>query len=552
MGQILKFPIIVVTDKATEEQFGMLNTLRDSVRPLETASRELAVSERGITQGVKEKFNIWVKADNNTSLPTAEYIPFLNSVNMIPTYPLTGAPAGAGNLVKYHSVSGAGLLSIAEDDNNIYINAWEGSGGVSGAVSGELTIAKTLNGGILQEASYTNYSAFDPTTGVATLTGLPSNSSIVFKEPKLGDAIGKILIKCTEAFDDPTTYFSIGTLYDPEYYVKKFVAPQSIIKSEGDLINHEYGTGLYDKVHYITDVVAAADGYTSFRLQGTLNGFTMGGYNPTVSTVIDAFSFVTDGNATSVGSLATPVYHQAGGRSTTHGFVFGGYTGTAVISDVQKFLLAATTTTSKVSNLVSTKYQLHSLNSETKIFVCGSTIAGRDIERFVIASDSVEAALNNAFTSSKQSGSGGSSTALGFGLTAAGYFSDDVIEKFVFATEAASALSYTLTNNLHSVAQTESADNWYTMGGYPGSGLFSSVIEKAPFATEANSVNCGNLSANAGYPNDGQCSTNYGYCTGQYFTGGNLIDKWAFATDGLASDIGDLSSERGLGAGTQY
>jgi len=51
----------------------------------------------------------------------------------------------------------------------------------------------------------------------------------------------------------------------------------------------------------------------------------------------------------------------------------------------------------------------------------------------------------------------------------------------------------------------------------------------------------------------GQSSTTHGYCTGGY-NGGylNVIQKFTFAADANATDVGDLTGVTYAAAGTQY
>jgi hypothetical protein len=229
MGQIVKFPIIVIDDKVSEERIGITPKLRDSVRAPDIASREAVVSEAGIRKSIIENVNASTCAAN--LIPSGhEYVPIFDSISsfstsgsgFLPSGGITGAVSGnCGNLLRYNSIQGIGNITTSSDENTIYIDA------VNDITSGiTVVINKTINGGIEQEASKINYSDFDATSGVG-LSGFTRFTA--FKDPKVGDAIGKILIKCTEAFDDETTFFSIGTVNDPEYYVKTFKAPNLLV-----------------------------------------------------------------------------------------------------------------------------------------------------------------------------------------------------------------------------------------------------------------------------------------------------------------------------------
>jgi hypothetical protein len=65
--------------------------------------------------------------------------------------------------------------------------------------------------------------------------------------------------------------------------------------------------------------------------QGTVAGYTSGGYSPSKNT-IDKFAFATDGNATDVGDLTSNRHKLSGQSSSENGYVSGGtYAPTAII-----------------------------------------------------------------------------------------------------------------------------------------------------------------------------------------------------------------------------
>jgi hypothetical protein len=89
----------------------------------------------------------------------------------------------------------------------------------------------------------------------------------------------------------------------------------------------------------------------------------------------------------------------------------------------------------------------------------------------------------------------------------------------------------------------------YTSGGYaPGN---VTTIDKFPFATDANATDVGDLTQ-ARRLVVGQSSTVSGYTSGGYappFV--TTIDKFPFATDANATDVGDLTQARSYSAGQQ-
>ena len=103
----------------------------------------------------------------------------------------------------------------------------------------------------------------------------------------------------------------------------------------------------------------------------------------------------------------------------------------------------------------------------------------------------------------------------------------------------------------------------YTSGGRfspVGQGEASDVIDKFPFATNANATNIGYLTSGGGaygtgFPGvAGQSSETHGYSSGgNIFVQSlqNIIDRFSFASDGNATDVGDLTQARAWAAGQQ-
>jgi hypothetical protein len=82
------------------------------------------------------------------------------------------------------------------------------------------------------------------------------------------------------------------------------------------------------------------------------------------------------------------------------------------------------------------------------------------------------------------------------------------------------------------------------------------TIDRFPFAADANATDVGDLTIVTLSP-AGQQSTASGYVSGGIltqtpsFTYTNVINKFPFAADGNASDVGDLTVARGYSAGQQ-
>ena len=92
----------------------------------------------------------------------------------------------------------------------------------------------------------------------------------------------------------------------------------------------------------------------------------------------------------------------------------------------------------------------------------------------------------------------------------------------------------------------------YSSGGYNGTSR-ENTIDKFPFSSDGNASDVGDLTL-ARNGTAGQSSTSSGYSSGGLNPGSsptrvNIIDKFPFAADGNATDVGDLTTHRNILAG---
>ena len=78
------------------------------------------------------------------------------------------------------------------------------------------------------------------------------------------------------------------------------------------------------------------------------------------------------------------------------------------------------------------------------------------------------------------------------------------------------------------------------------------MIEKFAFASDGNATDVADLTGGRDYVT-GQSSTTHGYtCGGTTGSLSNIIDKFTFSSDANATDVGDMAAGRKAAAGTQY
>ena len=116
MGRIIRFPIIVIDDKANEEQDGITPILESEVRTIAGgASTESVVSESGIQSSLSD-VTLEISGANFSDYG----LPVFVSVS-------------GDNIINMNSLSGVGVLNITSDSTQLYINTSQpgnpGSGG---------------------------------------------------------------------------------------------------------------------------------------------------------------------------------------------------------------------------------------------------------------------------------------------------------------------------------------------------------------------------------------------------------------------------------------
>lgn len=305
------------------------------------------------------------------------------------------------------------------------------------------------------------------------------------------------------------------------------------------------------------------------HFQGQVAGYTSGGQTgaiPGDSNTIDRFPFATNANATDFGDLSSARVSVTGQSSTVSGYTSGG----TLSNQIDKFPFATNITATDIGDLTSAR----ALSAGQSSTVSGYTSGGdaptpgsphiNIIDKFPFATDANATDVGD-LTVSRLSGAGQSSTDSGYtsGGTGPSPGTTNTIDKFPFATNAnATDVGDTDVNNSSTrfgSAGQSSGINGYISGG---SGVIApspiNYIEKFPFATNANAKDVGDLTNNRMWA-AGQSSVASGYTSG----GGapfpsptpsfnNTIDKFPFATDANATDVGDLSSGRQQTTGQQY
>ena len=314
---------------------------------------------------------------------------------------------------------------------------------------------------------------------------------------------------------------------------------------------------------YITDYFAVA---TPYHNQGSTSGYNSGGGPPFLGSLtgqnnITKFPFATDANASDVGDLTQNRAFISGNSSDASGYASGGRGPNGnEVNTIDKFPFSADTNAADVGDLTQARNNSKTGNSSTASgYASGGDQTNDTIDKFPFASDANATDVGD-LAEGRNAAAGQNSTTHGYVSGGGGPASTEhmTIQKFPFATDTNATLtSQLLTMEKDQMAGQNSNTHGYVSGGRGpfSSDTFLSTIEKFSFSSDASAREIGDLTQ-ARSQAAGQSSTANGYTSGGFFSppdpgDKNTIDKFPFATDANASDVGDLGQGRRTQAGQQ-
>ena len=252
---------------------------------------------------------------------------------------------------------------------------------------------------------------------------------------------------------------------------------------------------------------------------GAYAGYVMGGYPYT--TRVERYEFTSTGSATTIGNLGSARAACGGASSETHGFAMGG--GPGNISQIVRFQ-----------------------------FQAGAGVSMVDV-----------GTMNQAGVTA-YSGAGGTAPGYGYqSYTTSG--GDTGMQKFAFASSGIQSTHVGINTTANYAAGSptlvSSDTHIYIAGGegaigagapYEQAGM-RKAIQKYSIASDGNCVFVANLTQYSYGRNCGAQTSTHGYMGGMYLNGtGNLsnIDKWSYATEADATNVGTLATARGWTSNT--
>lgn len=282
---------------------------------------------------------------------------------------------------------------------------------------------------------------------------------------------------------------------------------------------------------------------------GTTYGYVSGGFlsGGPYNNMIERFSFTSDGNSADTGQdLVRGIYYgsSTGASSSTHGYSCGGWVSSTVYNEITKYQFNASTNATDVGDMTRTRQSPAQCNSQTDGYVFGGTATPTSgaIERFSFSSDANSVTHGDSLAGSLVPGMGAASATHGYYAgTFLGGGTHFVIEKWAFGSGANATDVGDLTASTYAAycSGSSSSTHGYRHGGGEGPvSTRTNVIDRFSFSTDGNATDVGDLTTNRGNCG-GSSSTTHGYCLGSL---GSDIEKYAYASSGNASNIGDLAA----------
>lgn len=303
-----------------------------------------------------------------------------------------------------------------------------------------------------------------------------------------------------------------------------------------------------DSADALIEAPGGAAAPSATQVQGTAYGFKAGGEPPSNYPVIDRYSFTSDGNATDYGDLS--VGRGSGlaacSEDGNYGYSAGGYATPGNTNIIDRFPYASAGNAADVGDLTRTVYGAAGCSSPTNGYAFGGSPASVEtVDRFPFAASANATDIGNidGFNPGAVATMGSaSSTTTAYIMGGNPY--RNMVEKMPFASDGSTTdAGVDLLNPSYLGTGNNSDTHGYYSGGYigpPGSAV--NVIQKFPFAVEDNATDVGDMTS-VRVGQGGANSTTHGYKHGGSAPGPvNVIEKHSFTSDGNGTDVGDLSA----------
>ena len=333
-----------------------------------------------------------------------------------------------------------------------------------------------------------------------------------------------------------------------------------VYKLDGGTVIDQDGKLQIENLH-ATAVNPSRNAYLGIGGRAT-NGYTAGGVLPpsTDISAIEKFPFSVDENSTTNADLIQARFYTAGVSSLTHGYTAGGRRGSPFFAyeTIDKFPFSSNNDAALVGNTTMDgfgAYGSHTLDNGYISSMYYPPSNSTTIQKFPFASDTNSVNVGNTTSARRFVHAHSSGT---HGYTAGGYGPGsnlNIIDKFPFASDTDTSSDVgDLTSARYGGGASSSTTHGYVAAGTtttssPG---ITNIIDKFAFASDGNATDVGDTTI-TNYVTAGNTSSTHGYNFGGYNgpTTRDVIEKYSHTSDGNGSDVGDLTTARYGLAGNQ-
>jgi hypothetical protein len=301
------------------------------------------------------------------------------------------------------------------------------------------------------------------------------------------------------------------------------------------------------EVYICTDATAGANVWTNVgagtgdidpytHAMGKTYSYQSGGTSS--NNVITKFSFASHGTPTDVGDLSVGRHSLAGSSSSTHGYSQGGYNSKVTID---KFSFSADGNAVDHGDLFTAHWVGAGASSVTHGYAVGGVSTGDTIQKYAFSANVTGTDVGNLTVGARRLAGVACSATYGHALGGNNPNDTDNVDKFSFSSDGNSTDFATLSGAGRKPTATNSKDYGYACGG-----LYSvNTIEKFAFASGGAVTDVGDLVVARADGPAGTSSTTHGYIAGGYSTAIYYgIDQHSFASDGNGTNVGTMAAGR--------
>ena len=231
-------------------------------------------------------------------------------------------------------------------------------------------------------------------------------------------------------------------------------------------------------------------------------------------------------------------------QGTSYGYAVGDQNSPSNVIDKYSYTSQANAT--DVGDLTSARGRTGGHKSQTHGWASGGGGGSTIIEKWAFASDGNSVDSNKDLSTATRFGAGASSGTHGFSGGGSGPSAlHNVIGKFSFSDGSNATDIGDLTVQRERASGHSSSTDGYMAGGsnFEQAGGITNVIDKYSFSSNGNATDVGDLTTNRAPDGGGTSSETHGFTNGGHSGVGNdvTIDKYSFASNNNATDVGDMA-----------